>query len=189
MKSIFYCFLLGMTFWACNQEAADQRSGLVASSVELESSNETPVNIGEYDCFQEIFIELQDSVLLYWAEIADDSSLLSNHAGNRRIMITKNADFYYSRNSGGIKNLDNYFNRELSFYKNLSAENMQTLKDSMYLWKLGSRPGILENPNVEVSGGTCKYFYWNDEEMNACIKIMEGVDLGVQIEQLLKSVQ
>lgn len=183
---IFSCLL----FYSCG--GAPTESGtLMTGSVDttlIERSINVDDKITE-NCLESIGLQIADSVFLYWAELAINKNNLFEHAGNRRILITQDKKFYYSRNKGAIESLDNYFNKDLFFFKKLSEDNFLHLKDSLIHWGVLNLPSTMSKEDFYYNGGTEVYLYVNLDGKKSCTKFDMGVVERIKIEEILKSIQ
>ena len=157
-------------------------------SVVIDTSTNIDRKVRE-NCLEDIGLEMADSVFLYWAEIAINKNYLYDHAGNDRIVLTKDKKFYYSSNKGPIESVDNYFNTDLFFFKNLSDEAFLRVKDSLAHWNVLTLPSAMSNKELRYDGGTETYLYLNLDGKKSCTKFDMGVAERIKIEALLKAIQ
>lgn len=183
---IFSCLL----FYACGVSSKESINSVENSvdSVLIDTSINMNVDIVE-NCLESIGLEVTDSIFLYWTELAINKKDLFEHAGNRRILITQDKKFYYSRNKGAIKGLDNYFNTDLFLYKTLSDNDFGRLKEALIEWNVLNLPPTMSNEDVIYDGGTESYLYLNFDGKKSCTKFDMGVEERIKIEEILKSVQ
>jgi hypothetical protein len=138
------------------------------------------------NCLDAIHIVTSDSILFYWANIAADSNMLAEHEGNSRIVISKSGRLYTSYNKGQIKNLDNYFNTTLVYYKTLSAQEMTLLTDALLKWEVHKLPAVVHSPDVISSHPIRKYMYVDSTNLKTCIMFEMQNDLTTKIENFIK---
>ena len=179
-----------LLFYGCGVSSTESRT-LITHSVDS-LLIDTITNIDKRtsgNCLENIGLEMADSVFLYWAELAINKNDLFDHTGNQRILITQDKKIYYSQNEGAIKSLDNYFNTDLFFFKNLSDDNFLHLKDSLIHWDVFNLPSTMSEEDFFYNGGTETYLYLNLDGEKSCTKFDMGVTERIKIEAILKSIQ
>lgn len=187
---ILSLLLINLLLISCSSSNASNQESKQAALQETQNNQMMKKNVTETkNCFDEINIELNESILVYWAEISTDETLLANHAGNLRFVITQDGTLHYSYNDGGIESLDNYFNTELKEFKKLSTEALEKLKTSFEAMQIGTLPDYVERKDVHVSSGTIKYLYSRIEGSEACVKFSPSAALPNEIKKLFRALQ
>lgn len=170
---------------------ANNQSDYTDASVEVrtlsQTSSDTLPKIDSQTCFNDIHIIVDDSFLLYMASVAIDSVLMQAHSGNRRIAITDDGKYYYSRNKGNITDLSNYFNQDLALYKTLSEQELGRLKKMLKKQDFTSVDKTREQRLYK--GGYKSYLHLNMNGSVSCAIFEPRDSTLIEIENLLNELQ
>lgn len=186
MKFLNLYFIISFIFFSCFSENIANEEMHSKENPEMSKSHQN--NIETTNCFNEININVEESVLVYWAEVATDKNILANHAGNTRIVIKKDGEMYYSNNNKEIQSIDNLFNTELKWFKTLTKTEMDELKSGLNNLDINSLPAVVKDNNIDVSSGTLKYLYVNFNEQK-CIKFEPSATVANEIKKILRKSQ
>ena len=189
MKFLFYLFMVNFLILGCETDVNPEKGRKTKFKEETKMNKLSQNNsLTTTNCFDEIKIVVEDSVLVYWVEVAKDSDLLANHAGNTRIVIHNNGELYYSHNSKSLDNLDKYFNTDLQLFKTLSATDLEKIKGALNDLGINELPTFVEESNVHVSGGNNKYLYTNFGD-KVCVKFDPTAQVANDIKDILRKAQ
>lgn len=184
LQKISFVGLLLLLLVGCSGSMATEQPETSKPTLPTQLAEVSPKNPST--CLEEIHLSVGDSVLVYWVKIAKDSVLLEEHAGNFRWLITQSGKAYYNKNKEGITDLGNYFNDPLSFYKQLSAQELTALKDSLQQLKVYELPALVA-ASYPADGGTVSFLYVNDKTAGInCSKIELYTSIEEQITTLFK---
>ena len=147
----------------------------------MKSENKTTINY-----LDSINVAIEDTMLIYWAEVATNTQNLQEHEGNKRVMITKDGAYYFSRNKGALEDWTSYFNTPLDLYRTLSTEELEQLNKTLKTLQLAQYNDHVKQEGTAAMGGAVGYLYADDGTEQFVKKIETNVELYNQIQDMIR---